>query len=186
MKRLERIVHDRVDSGRSAGIVAGMVFADGSTRVLAYGDAGRGRRLDKRSVFEIGSITKTFTATLLADMAERGEVRLTDPVARLLPPEVTVPSRGGRQITLLDLATQTSGLPRLSTNLAITEPGNPYADYTVDQLYAFLNGYTLTRDPGAQFEYSNVGVGLLGTRSLCGLTRATRSSCASASSPRWT
>jgi len=162
MQRLERIVHDRVDSGRSAGIVAGMVFADGSTRVVAYGDAGGGRRMDKRSVFEIGSITKTFTGTLLADMAQRGEVRLTDPVASLLPPEVTVPSRGGRQITLQDLATQTSGLPRLPTNLAITDPANPYADYTVDELYAFLNSYTLTRDPGAQFEYSNVGVGLLG------------------------
>jgi D-alanyl-D-alanine-carboxypeptidase/D-alanyl-D-alanine-endopeptidase len=162
IQRLERIVHDRVDSGRSAGIVAGMVFADGSTRVVAYGDAGGGRRLDKRSVFEIGSTTKTFTGTLLADMAQRGEVRLTDPVASLLPPEVTVPSRGGRRITLQDLATQTSGLPRLPTNLAITDPSNPYADYTVDQLYAFLNGYTLTRDPGAQFEYSNLGVGLLG------------------------
>jgi CubicO group peptidase (beta-lactamase class C family) len=162
MRQLERIVHDRVDSGRSAGIVAGMVFPDGSTRVVAYGDAGGGRRLDRRSVFEIGSITKTFTGTLLADMAQRGEVGLTDPVARLLPPEVTVPSRGGRQITLLDLATQTSGLPRLPTNLAITDPGNPYADYTVDELYAFLGGYTLTRDPGSQFEYSNLGVGLLG------------------------
>ena len=162
MRQLERIVHDRVDSGRSAGIVAGMVFADGSTRVVAYGDAGGGRRMDKRSVFEIGSITKTFTGTLLADMAQRGEVRLTDPVASLLPPGVTVPSRGGRQITLQDLATQTSGLPELPTNLAITDPANPYADYTVEQLYAFLNGYTLTRDPGAQFEYSNVGVGLLG------------------------
>ncbi|MEA2188104.1 MAG: serine-type D-Ala-D-Ala carboxypeptidase/endopeptidase [Solirubrobacteraceae bacterium] len=162
MQQLERIVHDRVDSGRSAGIVAGMVFPDGSTRVVAYGDAGGGRRLDKRSVFEIGSITKTFTATLLADMAQRGEVRLSDPVANLLPPGVTVPSRGGRQITLQDLATQTSGLPRLPTNLAITNPSNPYADYTVDQLYEFLNGYTLTRDPGSQFEYSNLGVGLLG------------------------
>jgi D-alanyl-D-alanine-carboxypeptidase/D-alanyl-D-alanine-endopeptidase len=162
MQQLERIVHDRVDSGRSAGIVAGMVFPDRRTRVVAYGDAGGGRRLNKRSVFEIGSITKTFTGTLLADMAQRGEVRLTDPVASLLPPELTVPSRGGRQITLLDLATQTSGLPRLPTNLTITDPSNPYAGYTVDQLYAFLNGYTLTRDPGSQFEYSNLGVGLLG------------------------
>jgi CubicO group peptidase (beta-lactamase class C family) len=162
MQRLERIVHQRVDSGRSAGIVAGMVLADGSTGVVAYGDAGGGRRLDKRSVFEIGSITKTFTGTLLADMAQRGEVRLTDPVASLLPPGVTVPSRGGRQITLQDLATQTSGLPPVPTNLPITDPSNPYADYTVDQLYAFLNGYTLTRIPGSQFEYSNLGVGLLG------------------------
>jgi CubicO group peptidase (beta-lactamase class C family) len=145
MQRLERVVRERVDSGRGAGIVAGVVFGDGSRRVVAYGDAGGGRRLDRRSVFEIGSITKTFTGTLLADMAERGEVRLTDPVASLLPSEVMVPSRGGRQITLLDLSTQTSGLPRLPTNLAFIDPANPYADYSVEQLYAFLSGYTLTR-----------------------------------------
>ncbi|HEX8157711.1 MAG TPA: serine hydrolase [Solirubrobacteraceae bacterium] len=162
MKRIERIVHDRVDSGRSTGIVAGMVFADGSTRVVAYGDARDGRRLDKRSVFEIGSITKTFTATLLAEMAQRGEVRLTDPVASLLPSGVSMPSRNGRQITLEDLATQTSGLPVLPSNLHPKDPSNPYADYTVEQLYEFLNGYTLTRDPGSEFEYSNLGVGLLG------------------------
>ena len=162
IKQLERIVHERVDSERSTGIVAGMVFPDGSTRVVAYGDAGDGRRLDERSVFEIGSITKTFTGTLLAQMAQRGEVRLSDPVASLLPPGVSVPSRNGRQITLEDLATQTSGLPRLPTNLQPKDPTNPYADYTVEQLYEFLGGYQLTRDPGTQYEYSNLGVGLLG------------------------
>ena len=149
MKRLERIVQERVDSERSTGIVAGMLFPDGSTRLVAYGDAGEGKRLDERSVFEIGSITKTFTGTLLAQMAQRGEVRLTDPVASLLPAGVSVPSRGGRQITLVDLATHTSGLPRMPTNHQPKDPSNPDADYT------------LTRDPGSQYEYSNLGVGLL-------------------------
>lgn len=162
IKQLERIVRERVDSGRSTGIVAGMVFADGSTGVVAYGDGGHGRRLDKDSVFEIGSITKTFTGTLLSQMAQRGEVRLSDPVAALLPAQVSVPSHGGRQITLEDLSTQTSGLPPLPSNLQPEDPSNPYADYTVEQLYAFLNAYELTRDPGAEFEYSNLGVGLLG------------------------
>jgi serine-type D-Ala-D-Ala carboxypeptidase/endopeptidase len=162
LKRLERIVHERVDSERSTGIVAGMLLPDGSTRVVAYGDAGEGKRLDERSVFEIGSITKTFTGTLLAQMAQRGELRLTDPVASLLPPGVSVPSRGGRQITLQDLATHTSGLPRMPTNHQPEDPSNPDADYTVEQLYEFLDGYTLTRDPGSQYEYSNLGVGRLG------------------------
>lgn len=162
MARLERIVRERVDSKRSTGIVAGVVFPDGQRRVFAYGDAGADRRLDSNSVFEIGSITKVFTATLLSDMVRRGEVRLDDPVARYLPKTVAVPARGERQITLGDLATQTSGLPRLPTNFLPANPANPYADYTVEQLYDFLSYYTLTRDIGSQFEYSNLGVGLLG------------------------
>ena len=105
MQELETIIRQRVDSGRSQGIVAGMVFPDGSRRVVAYG-AG----MDASSVFEIGSITKTFTATVLSDMVRRGEVRLSDPVAGLLPAGVSVPSLKGRQITLEDLATHTSGL----------------------------------------------------------------------------
>lgn len=162
MAQLTRIVHERVDSKRSTGIVAGMVFANGNTRIVTYGDAGHGRRLGAGSVFEIGSISKTFTATLLAVMVERGEVHLSDHVASLLPKRVSMPSHRGRQITLEDLATQTSGLPRQPTNQHPEDPANPYADYTVAQLYEFLDHYKLTRPPGARFEYSNVGVGLLG------------------------
>jgi CubicO group peptidase (beta-lactamase class C family) len=113
------------------------------------------------SVFEIGSITKAFTGILLADMAARGEVSLTDPVSKHLPAGVTMPSRG-REITLLDLATHRSGLPRLPSNMSPADRSNPYADYTVQQLYAFLSGHTLGRDVGAQYEYSNLGGGLLG------------------------
>src|SRR4030095_12775138 len=75
---------------------------------------------------------------------------------------VKTPTREGKEITLFDLATQTSGLPRLPTNFTPKDPLNPYADYTVDQLYAFLSSYTLTRGIGEQYEYSNLGVGLLG------------------------
>ena len=107
-------------------------------------------------------MTKIFTATLLADMVGRGEVALEDPVAKYLSAEVRVPQRGGKRITLLDLSTHTSGLPRLPSNLAPKDSNNPYADYSVGQLWEFLSGYELKRDIGAQFEYSNLGVGLLG------------------------
>lgn len=73
-----------------------------------------------------------------------------------------VPTRNGRQITLLDLATHTSGLPRLPDNFSPKNADNPYADYTVEQMYAFLSGYTLPRDIGATYEYSNLGSGLMG------------------------
>ena len=144
------------DSGKhGTGIVIGLLDATGRRRIIALG-------VDSNAVFEIGSITKTFTATILADMVARGEVRLDDPVAKYLPDSAHVPSRNGKQITLVDLAIQSSGLPRLPSNLAPRDPGNPYADYSVQQLYAFLAGYQLTRDIGATYEYSNLGMGLLG------------------------
>jgi CubicO group peptidase (beta-lactamase class C family) len=87
---------------------------------------------------------------------------LTDAVAKYLPAGVKVPERGGRSITLQDLSTHTSGLPRLPTNMTPRDAANPYADYSVEQVYQFLSGYQLTRDIGAQCDYSNLGGGLLG------------------------
>jgi len=157
------ILKERVEQGRSAGMVVGVLEADGSTRVVAWGDPGPEKLpLDRESVFEIGSITKVFTASILADMVLKGEVTLDDPVGMYLPPEVTVPSRNGIEITLGMLSEQNSGLPRMPDNFAPADPSNPYADYGADRLYAFLSGYELTRSPGESFEYSNVGVGLLG------------------------
>jgi serine-type D-Ala-D-Ala carboxypeptidase/endopeptidase len=103
-----------------------------------------------------------FTGTLLAEMAQRGEVALDEPIDALLPAGVSAPSRNGRRITLQDLATHTSGLPRLPANLVPGDQDDPYADYEPEQLYDFLSRYTLTRDVGAAFEYSNEGAGLLG------------------------
>jgi CubicO group peptidase (beta-lactamase class C family) len=161
--QLQRLLKARVDDGKSIGMVAGTVDAAGKTTMAAYGNPGPGSLpLDADSVFEIGSITKVFTAILLADMDDRGEVKLDDPIAKYLPSNMRVPERSGRKITLLDLSTQTSGLPRLPDNLKPGDMRNPYVDYTVEQLYEFLSRHELRRDPGAEFEYSNLGVGLLG------------------------
>jgi serine-type D-Ala-D-Ala carboxypeptidase/endopeptidase len=112
-------------------------------------------------VLEIGSLTKVFTGVLLADMARRGEVTLTEPVARLLPPGVQVPSRGGKEITLLDLATHASGLPVMPDNFPQGNGARAYAEYTVEQMYDFVSSYELLRDPGEAQEYSNL-LSLLG------------------------
>src|SRR5690606_15002827 len=80
---------------------------------------------------------------------------------------VDVPERGGRSITLRELAMHHSGLPRLPTNMHPAEPDNPFADYTIEQLYAFLSEYELPRDIGARYEYSNVGFGLLPATLRC-------------------
>jgi CubicO group peptidase (beta-lactamase class C family) len=158
------ILQERVDkSKRSVGIVVGLVSSKGS-RVISYGKPAQGSNdaLDGDTVFELGSITKVFTSLLLADMVERGEVSLNDPISKYLPKTVKAPTRNGREITLLDLATHTSGLPRLPGNMTPKDPNNPYADYTVEQMYEFLSGYQLTRDIGEKYEYSNFGAGLLG------------------------
>jgi serine-type D-Ala-D-Ala carboxypeptidase/endopeptidase len=113
-------------------------------------------------VFEIGSITKVLTALLLTDMVARGEVAFGDPVAKYLPKSVRVPGYNGTPITLVDLASYTSGLPRMPNNVIPKDPFNPFANYTIDEFYAFLSRCALNYEPGTYVEYSNVGFALLG------------------------
>src|SRR5215469_16997978 len=161
---IRKILADRVGAENlGIGIVVGVIDAKGR-RVVSYGSLAKDdkRPLDGDAIFEIGSMTKVFTSLVLMDMARKGEVSVTDPVSKYLPATVKVPERNGKKITLQDLATQSSGLPRMPNNFSPKDPLNPYADYTPERLYAFLSGYELTRDIGSQFEYSNLGVGLLG------------------------
>lgn len=162
---IARIITDRIDvQHQGVGIVVGVIDANGR-RVIAHGSFGTvagAAPVAGDTVFEIGSATKVFTSLLLADAVERGEVALTDPASKYLPADVVMPERGGRPITLQDLATHTSGLPPLPANLTPKDPGNPYATYSVPQLYAFLSSYQLPRDAGSKYEYSNLGAGLLG------------------------
>jgi serine-type D-Ala-D-Ala carboxypeptidase/endopeptidase len=161
---IRRILAERIDAQKQGvGIVVGVIDPHGR-RVVAYGALEKGdhRPLDGDTIFEIGSITKVFTALLAADMAQRGEVKLDDPIQKYLPPTVKIPERAGKQITLIDLATHTSGLPRMPENFRPKDPSRPYVDYTVDALYAFLSSYELRRDIGVKYVYSNLGFGLLG------------------------
>jgi serine-type D-Ala-D-Ala carboxypeptidase/endopeptidase len=152
------IVRRAVTLPPGVSVVVGLLERDGTRRVIAVGDTS----LDGRSLFEIGSITKVFTGILLAYAVEKGEARLDQPVQELLPDSVRVPTRAGRQITLINLATHTSGLPRMPDNFRPADPYNPYVDYTIGQMYSFLEGHTLERDIGDENVYSNYGAGLLG------------------------
>jgi CubicO group peptidase (beta-lactamase class C family) len=157
---IARLIAERDAQRPGQGMVVG-VLESGKTRIVAEGPAGAAS-FDGTSLFEIGSISKVFTAILLADMANKGEVALDDPAVTYLPAGHRMPERGGRQITLKDLSQHVSGLPRLPDNMPYGDPDDPYADYTEAQLLAFLDRYELTRDIGSQSEYSNFGVGLLG------------------------
>lgn len=159
-ERVEQAARERIAAGTYQTLVFGLVDNDKS-EIAAFGKLDSGEPPDGDTVFEIGSITKTFTATLLARAVLSGRVMLDTPVAQLLP-GFKIPSRDGKEITLGELATQHSGLPRLPSNLTPEDPTNPYADYDAAKLKAFLAGYELPRAPGASYEYSNLGLGLLG------------------------
>lgn len=143
------------------GIVVGVLAPEG--RRFVAGGTEAGAKLDRDTLFEIGSISKVFTALILADMANKGEVSLDDPAAKYLPKGHRMPERGGKAITLRDLATHRSGLPRMPDNIdPIDDPDGPFATYDETKMLAFLDRYQLTRDPGEKWEYSNLGAGLLG------------------------
>ncbi len=138
----------------SAGVTIG-ILQHGERLVFSFGTA----KAD--SIFEIGSITKTFTGLILAQMVEQGLVKLDEPVRQLLPAG-TVAKREGAEITLLDLTTQHSGLPRMPDNFKPANPDNPYADYGAANLYQYFAEHGLEKVGSPKFIYSNLGVGLLG------------------------
>jgi len=161
---IRAILKERVEIGRqSTGIVAMVVDKTGQ-HLVTFGrpDTPDERPLDGETVFEIGSITKVLTALLLTDMVTRGEVAMADPVAKYVPASVKVPEFQGKPITLLDLATYTSGLPRWPDNLFIPDGPNPFAHYTMNQQYEALSAHVLRYEPGTHYEYANWGFGLLG------------------------
>lgn len=158
-----QLLTDRIDQKQqSVGIVVG-VIDDRGERIVAQGSMNQGdpRTLGANTTFEIGGLTSIFTSLLLADMTRRGEVALTDPLSRYLPPNVKVPSLGAQQITLADLATHTAGLPLLPANLHPKNPANPYADYTESDLFQALATSKLTGTLGIDYVYSHMGMSLL-------------------------
>ena len=153
----------RIDEDKKAiGVLAALLTPEGKS-FASYGRVSLdGPAPTQDTIFELGSIGKVFTSLLLADMVEKREVALDDPVKKYLPASVRVPSRGGREITLRHLATHASGLPRDSVYVDLSGDISPYTGYAPGDLYAFLGGHQLSREPGSQVEYSNVGMGLLG------------------------
>lgn len=138
----------------NAGISIG-VWRAGQQQVLNYGVAQPG------SLFEIGSISKTFTGLMLARMVAEGKARYDEPVRELLP-RGTVAKPQGLEITLFDLATHRSGLPRMPSNFRPIDRTNPYADYDALKLYAYLKSHGVAKPANPDYRYSNLGLGLLG------------------------
>jgi CubicO group peptidase (beta-lactamase class C family) len=162
---LEAAVDRLVHAHRASVVGMSVGVAHGDTVLLkGYGRVEHDRDVKPNadSVYEIGSISKVFTGVLLAILVGDGVVRLDQPVQDLLPDSVTVPAFDGRRITLLDLTTHTAALPRMPTNFAPRDFTNPYADYSVERMYAFVSAWKLPYAPGTKYLYSNLGAGFLG------------------------
>lgn len=159
----EDLCKERVTAGETPGISVA-IYENGKTTFHSFGvaDVASQNAVTPKTLFEIGSITKTFTCAVLSQLALKNEIALDDPVQKYLPTAISLPDKDGKPITLLHLAMQRSGLPRMPGNFAPANPANPYIDYTEKELTDFLNNYELAREPGSQYDYSNLGMGMLG------------------------
>ncbi|GAA4410963.1 hypothetical protein GCM10023187_36210 [Nibrella viscosa] len=165
-KRLDDAVTRFVqEQGNVVGLCVGVVRKD-SVFVYGYGETAKGtnRLPNGNTVFEIGSVSKTFTATLLAEAVRDNKIKLEAPVNRYLPDSIPILQKNGVPVTAKMLSNHTSGLPRLPDNLFSGSISliNPYKHYTHQDLFAWLKRAQLLRQPGTQYEYSNLAVGLLG------------------------
>ncbi len=164
---VEQIVAQKVqpilpESGKGGG-VAVAVRIDGKTEFFNYGlaDLAKNRPVATDSIFNLGSVGKVFATTLLAQAVKQGELSLDDPVAKY----VTELQRGGdiRRVTLGQLASHTSGLPRVPGQYEHWHRGN----YTFPDFVRFLNSWKAetNHEPGKQYLYSNAAMGPLGMTS---------------------
>jgi serine-type D-Ala-D-Ala carboxypeptidase/endopeptidase len=161
---VRQLLQKRIDQKHAIGLIVGLLDSQGP-RFVAAGTSGNLARplIDELTLFEIGSLTKIFTAAALADAVTRGNVSLDDPISKFLP----LPATGIGDRTLKEFVTHTTGLPRLPSGFAwwwnlLRHPRDPYAHYSQRDLYAYLARLDAAKLPRGKFLYSNLGAGLLG------------------------
>ena len=160
---MQEWIDEQISSGAALAISA-VVLKDGEADYFNGGvlEPGGTTAADEDTQYEIGSITKSFTNLLLAEMVKKGQVSFDTTISSILGDAVQLANPAIGDTTLLELATHTSGFPRLPADLAPTDPLDPYKGY--DDA-ALLQSLTITRDKqplGDYYAYSNLGVGVLG------------------------
>lgn len=164
-KKVDTAARAYIQKSNTVGLSIGIV-KNGVVNTYNYGETAKGNKKlpTANTLFEIGSITKTFTATLLAWYVNEGKVKLSDPISKYLPDSVAA-NLQLRNVTLQTLSNHTSGLPNLPANFQSQRPydqTNPYKNYNKQLLFAYLKTCRLNNEPGTTYTYSNVAVGLLG------------------------
>lgn len=153
---LRQIVDQRLKGDRTGACMAvAVVEKESVARSFSCADDKDSARIDANSAFEIGSVSKTMTSALLADLIVQGRAALDDPLSDYLPPGTPLPDYEGQKILLRHVVTHTSGLPALPARLSATGVDDPYANLTEAGLLASLGDATLSAAPGTKFEYSN-------------------------------
>ncbi|MET4138302.1 hypothetical protein ABIB30_000662 [Pedobacter sp. UYP1] len=163
-KEADTLARNYIQNSNTVGLSIG-ILRDGEIYTYGYGTTQKNNGMvpDANTIFEIGSISKTFTAQLLAYYVNAGKISLTDPITKYLPDSVAENSEL-QQIKIVNLSNHTAGLVRLPDNLLSknTEVTNPYKNYTKDLLFSYLKSCKLASVPGEVYSYSNMGTGLLG------------------------
>jgi CubicO group peptidase (beta-lactamase class C family) len=162
-KEIDSAVQPYITMQATAGLSIG-ILENGKTIFYGYGETEKGNKQipDKHTLFEIGSISKTFTAILLANAVNSGKVKLDDPINKYLPDSIPPLEYEGIPISLKTLSNHSSGLPGLPSNFHTSDYTNPYKDYNNSDLYSFYKNFKPLRKPGEKYEYSNLAVGTLG------------------------
>ena len=163
-KRVDSVARQYINKVNTVGLCIG-ILKDGKITAYGYGETEKGNKQlpTAKTIFEIASITKTFTATLLAWYVNEKKLSLSDPITKYLPDSVAA-NPAIQSITVQMLSNHTSGLPRLPDNLVLNGPDslNPYKYYSKDMMYSWLKTCNLQSKPGEAYAYSNLAVALLG------------------------
>lgn len=158
------ILNQEVAARRTTGIIVGVIDTAGQTHIYSAGICSKARPVapDKHTLFEIGSVTKVFTSVILAENCVQHRMQLDDPINKYLPATYQWPTWNGQPLTLLHLATHSTGMPRMPANNIAAQLDNPFATYNTNKLYQYVSAFTIPREPGKQFQYSNSAYALLG------------------------
>ncbi len=157
-KMASPLIENRIADGISIGYIEGHHYG-----TVHLGSSNQeGNRASNLTLYEIGSVSKVFTSLLLANAVVRGEIDLNSIAEIANQQNIQFPTRNDKTIKWGHLSTHRSGLPRLPTNMHLTDLTNPYRDYDSRKAATFLNGYELPRDPGEAYEYSNFAASVLG------------------------
>ncbi|MDG3583785.1 serine hydrolase domain-containing protein [Galbibacter pacificus] len=161
-ENVKKEIQYRINNHINPSIAVGVLDSSGVYYyVKGYKDLENKIKADENTLYEIGSITKTFTSLLLAKYAVGSIISIDDEANEFLPDSIDLTDKKGVSVTLKNLSTHSSGLPRIPNNINVTDQMNPYANYTRSDMFSFLSHY-IPRNVGKKFEYSNLGAGLLG------------------------
>lgn len=163
--KIEKIATEGIKTHNFPGIAIGIVL-DGKiiyAKGFGYADRKNKKLTGADTVYQLGSVTKTFTGNLLAQLIAEKKLSLDDSLSKYFPRTVKFPTdKNGKVITVKDIATHSAEFPRYPDNLVRTD-GEPIQGFSKQQLYQGIELVRINTPAGVRYSYSNFGYGVLGT-----------------------